>query len=144
MADDVTVIVLTGGAMAGKSTVKRRASQELGSLVFTDFNEAATALFESGLKPPTGPHAGLLNPLLQGMIWRYQQYAELSLIPEARKQGAKVVPLDRGVLDGSAYLLGGQQELLHMTGLTLEQIFASVDVVIHLESVVMSRPDLFG
>jgi len=143
-ADDVMVVVLTGGPMGGKSTVKDRLQSLFGDKIYTKIPEAATALFASGLTAPAGDQSEALNELLQEMIWRYQSYMENSLIPEARRQGAKVVLLDRGVLDGAAYITGGRDELLSRMGRSLDQIMDQVDIVIHLESVVMSRPELFG
>lgn len=139
MADDITVIVVTGGPKAGKSTVIRWLLAQYSPLI-TVVEETATKLFSSGLTPPKTPEQ---RRSFQRVVLSYQRYSEDDLFEEARRLGAKVVLLDRGVLDSAAYIDGGVEEVLRMIGRTKEQVFEGIDMVLHLETVALFDPSLF-
>lgn len=139
LSEAILVILLTGGPSAGKTTVINRLLEAYGHLVAI-VPEAATALFASGLRPPDSENVRLF----QQVVLPYQQYNQSARINEALRNGAKVVVLDRGLLDGAAYIDNGLEQVLSILGQTLDQVYQEVDLVLHLETVALYHPERFG
>jgi CYTH domain-containing protein len=62
----------------------------------------------------------------------------------AEENAAKALILDRGILDGAAYMPGGLPAFIKRFDLDLEKAYSRYDMVIHLETIARSRPYLFG
>jgi hypothetical protein len=59
-------------------------------------------------------------------------------------QGFKAGGAEAGFLDGAAYWPGGRNAFLDHFGIELDSVMARYDLVLHLESVAVSRPLLYG
>ncbi len=102
----VVRIVLTGGVMAGKSSMLScfREILEESAMPAVCLRESATVLLAEGYTPDR-----FGNTAFQHAIFRRQLKSENKafrrLLPEAEKQGVPVLLLcDRGLCDGGAYL----------------------------------------
>lgn len=137
--------VLTGGPMAGKSTVLKAISRRFGNRVVT-VPEAATDLFESGYPQPGRDceWSPEWQSAFQGAVLRRQYELEEAALDEARSRGAALIICDRGVLDGAAYTPGGQTAFAKQYGVDLTAARFRYARVLHLESLATCRPQLFG
>lgn len=135
--------VLTGGPLAGKTTVTERVTGEWSTKLVVA-PEVATVLIESLMAPPQDP-AELHNWLesFQKAVTPTQRGAERCQMLKAQAKGARVVLCDRGILDGAAYLPGGMEQFASLCQLDPEEELARYDFVIHLESVATANPPLW-
>ncbi len=130
------MIVLTGGPCAGKSTVLKAAAHTPGLVVVP---EAATLLLE-GPMPAPKVWTQEWQDAFQAAILKLQLQQE----EEALERGGQTILCDRGLLDGAAYVPGGQAEYCRRFGLDLELVLNRYQQVIHLESLATARPELYG
>ncbi len=138
-SETVTTVVITGGPAAGKSTVINRIVERFGRRVVV-VPEAATTLLGSGIPAPTTE----TTELFQQVIIPLQQYNQDSLLALAKKQGAKVIVYDRGLLDGAAYVDNGLERILSYLDQDLSQVYEQIDKVINLQTVARYYPERFG
>ncbi len=132
-------IVLTGGPSAGKSTALRYLEENAGHEMQTT-PEVATMLLEGGFPAPAeaGPST----------VWQRSFQLAIAATQIALEQVVEAQNLesdtpkpyllfDRGLADGAAYLDGGINELSHMTGISISDMMARYDMVIHLRTSAM-------
>lgn len=140
-------VVITGGPCGGKTLCAKAVRMALGpSAVIVP--EASTMVMESGFPAPM-PDAGIRDleawrKAFQGAILSTQRHLEDTWERLAREAGKRVMVCDRGFLDGAGYWPGGRDAYLGHFGLALEPTMARYDLVFHLESVAVSRPDWYG
>jgi predicted ATPase len=130
--DSAVKIVLTGGPGAGKSTAARLISQKLGpGVVYVP--EAATQVYER-----IGRKWSDLNPAqrreTQAAMYRLQVEQEVEAIERAAREGASILLLDRGTLDGAGYWPDGVAAFWGAMGTTPEAELARYTAVIWLET----------
>lgn len=136
-------IVLTGGSCSGKTTTLEELEEEYGERgVFV--KEAATLVLPGYPTPGRNIPVTQFQPLFQPVICQLQRGMEQSWDIAAGEQGAKVLIMDRGSLDGAAYTEGGRDDFLKLYGYDLEEEFARYDMVIHLVSTAVCAPHLYG
>lgn len=136
-------IVLTGGPCGGKTVM-------MGSLkmVFTEaifVTEAATTLLHEHFPVPK-PDSPLID--------RWQILFERAIFPDQicvedahellAEPGIQLMICDRGLLDVDAYAPGCSANLLHQHGMSYEMALARYDLVIHLTSLALLDPELYG
>ncbi len=114
--------------------------------------EASTLLLSGNIPPPMG-HADWPKSVVPGGTWRRafqtqilatQKHLESSFHTLAMEVGSKAVICDRGLLDGAAYWPEGLSDFANHFELDLEEVYRRYDLVIHLESVVVSNQKEFG
>lgn len=140
-------VVLTGGPCAGKTHCLRAIRARYGSQVVT-LPESATLVLDSGIPPPGHERIHVSQDewvrSFQGAILGLQQTVEDVAEPLARRCGARLIVCDRGVLDGAAYWPGGRQAFLEYFALTADECFARYQRVLHLQSLAVAQPHLYG
>jgi predicted ATPase len=110
---DVPKIVLTGGPCSGKSSVMTALRNERSNLLQC-VPEVATIIIEQvGIKPPIGDRLGMKT--FQRTIYRVQLGFEKGSSQQALRDGRSALLLDRGTVDGAAYMENGLRDM--------EQIF---------------------
>ncbi len=134
-------IVLTGGPGAGKTTIARRLADDdafaewrakLGGVLAVP--EAATQVYESRrTRWDRLDLAGRLD--VQRAIYALQRDQEDRLRTEAARRGQRVLLLDRGTIDGSAYWPDGAAAYWNDLGTTAAEELARYRGVVLLESV---------
>lgn len=140
-------VVITGGPCGGKTLCSAAVKQALGDDAIL-VPEASTLVMGSGFPPPV-PGAGIADleawrKSFQGAILSTQQHLEETWGHLARQAGKRVMLCDRGFLDGAAYWPGGRDAYLDHFSLRLAPTLSRYDMVFHLESVAVSKPDLYG
>jgi CYTH domain-containing protein/predicted ATPase len=136
-------IAIVGGPMSGKSTVLNAVHTRFGNKV-SMIPEVATSLFETQLiNPPTLTGAALDAWLtgFESIVFPTQLFTELWHQPNRQ---ARVVITDRGCIDCIGYLPGGLAQFSQMVQASPEALYAHYDLVIFMESVAVSKPELFG
>ncbi|OFW83541.1 MAG: hypothetical protein A2018_03645 [Alphaproteobacteria bacterium GWF2_58_20] len=138
-------IVLTGGPCAGKSTVLQALKQRYGNKVMV-VPEAATMLMGSGFPMPGRdlPWSPAWQECLQKAICSLQCALEDACMLAARENGAEILVCDRGLLDGAAYTEGGLPAFQEKFGLDTAAAHARYARIVHLESVAVCAPHLYG
>lgn len=99
----IPVVVVTGGPVAGKSTILEKLAQDPSLLVVS---EAATILIKQLGINPYGPDGH--SERFQMALRRTQMTFEALACSQARAMGKKGVVVDRGTLDSCAYIQGGR------------------------------------
>ena len=139
------VIALTGGPCSGKSLIidalKRLFS---GSAIFVP--EMAEVLFQGGVIPLPGkhvPYSVRWQRYLQEAIYSMQVASEGAWGLSAVSQNIGIVFCDRGTLDGAAYWEGGREVFCDHFRTTPEHELGRYDLVVCLESLAVSQPELF-
>lgn len=138
-------IVLTGGPCAGKSTVLKVLQDEfVGQLLIVP--EAATMLLSNGWPVPG-------RDIHWSEEWRFDfQGAIAAVIPrlesvyelKAKAEGISCLVCDRGIMDGAAYTPGGVEVFCRLYGVYQEKVLNYYEAVFHLESLAVTRPELYG
>ncbi len=145
MKTDIKKIVLTGGPCAGKTSVVELLKQELaGQVLFAP--EVATMLLSGGFPLPGRDLAWSLDwqaSFQQAVITTQLSLEEVYEIT-AQQKGIKTIVFDRGLLDSAAYLPGRQKQLTSDFGLDCGLALKRYHQVIHLESLAVSAPGLYG
>ncbi|MFH1046769.1 MAG: AAA family ATPase [Patescibacteria group bacterium] len=101
-------IVLTGGPCSGKSTAIERLRSDLSNILQCVPETATIIIDRVGAKPPLGDIYGMRK--FQRTVHRVQcGFEEVSLV-QALGENKQALLLDRGTIDGAAYLNGGVQE----------------------------------
>lgn len=126
-------IVLTGGPSGGKSTLQREVENNHFDTAYS-VPEVATILLSGGFPTPTeqNPWSEQWQRQLQVAIAISQIALEEVSTSRAQNESKKLIVLDRGLLDGAAYLHGGIEELEEITGQNEESMLGRYDTVLHL------------
>lgn len=139
-----TTIVLTGGPCAGKSTVTEALRRQLADST-TFMPEVATMLLEGGFPLPG-------RDVSFSQAWRdsFQRAIALTQVEMeeayrlvASESGHRLLILDRGLLDGVAYM-DDAAHWAEVTGLDPKEAIGLYDHVVHLTSLAVSRPKLYN
>ena len=140
-------IVLTGGPCGGKTTCLAALKSLLGDQVVL-VPEASTMVLEAGFPPPAeGANTLEIEAWrreFQNAVLSTQRHLEETWARLARYSGRNLMICDRGFLDGAAYWPGGRHAFLAHFGMDIDSVMARYDLVLHLESVAVSRPALYG
>ncbi len=132
---NISKIVLTGGACAGKTTALSRISNELSSLGYYVLvvPETATELILSGIKP-FGKYAIKVIDFQRCVIKKQIAKENIYLkIADKIPCDNIVILFDRGIMDGKAFLEDEEFSiLLNEVNLTENEIFGRYDMVVHL------------
>ncbi len=110
---DVPKIVLTGGPCSGKSSVMTALRTEFGDLLHCVPEVATIVIEQVGVKPPVDDRMGMKS--FQRTIYRVQLGFERGSNQQALRDGRSALLLDRGTVDGAAYMKNGTRDM--------EQIF---------------------
>ena len=140
-------IVLTGGPCAGKSTVLRAVLEEFAGKV-TVVPEGATILLEGGFPVPGThlPWSQRWQGIFERALGPLQVALEDAYALSAEAKGHQVIVMDRGILDGAAYLPDGIEELgayLDWQEGDYEKTLNRYDSVLHLTSLSVTDPDKY-
>lgn len=134
-------VVLTGGPCAGKSSVMDAISRNL--KVYT-VPEVATLLFSEGYPCP-GKDCEW-SPQWQEGFQRtvFQRQVELEQLALRMAPHGAIIVLDRGVADGAAYWPNGPEDFFWFIDCAPTQVYSLYTAVIHLESLAVGKPHLYG
>jgi hypothetical protein len=138
-------VVFDGGPCGGKTTVGRRLKEKYPSSIFVT-PEVASGLTKE-LIPLPGRDVVLCHAWLhdfQTAVLPTQITMEKMWTDALRETATKLMIIDRGTLGGAAYFPGGLESFLKHFGLDLGESLACYDMVIHLETLAKSQPELFG
>lgn len=135
------VIVLTGGTLGGKTTIIQNLKRLFKDRIIT-IPEVSCLLFENEFKRPEEWtlewHYSLQRAILDKQL-KFEEDAKI----EAKKNGIKVIICDRGMLDPSAYLKGGLDELIREFGVNEKEALIRYYQVIHFVSLSVLNPNLY-
>lgn len=123
-------IVLTGGPCSGKSTAIETLKKDFGYAVHFVPEVATMVISQVGLDPSKGDAATRRN--FQRIIARVQRSFEEASELQALNDGKSALVLDRGVLDGAAYMEGGLNEFERVCGTATEYEYSQYDLVVFL------------
>lgn len=139
-------IVFTGGPSAGKTKVienLRNYYNRLGYNVFV-ISETSTELIKVGFKWWDN---SIETNIYQRLIFKYQLDKENNIIKAIENSNIKnvIILLDRGLMDGKAYM--DSNDFISMVsgyGFLEKNIYSRYDAVFYLESVSIEFPELFS
>jgi len=137
-------IAVVGGPCSGKTDIiTMLAKMFVGQLLVVP--EVSEALLRT-VMPVPGKHLEC-SPVWQRhhqrAICAVQQAAEEAWALAAEGTGMRVLLCDRGILDGAAYWPGGAMPFCDEFDLDYQAVLDRYSMVIHLESIGVSHPDLF-
>ncbi len=125
-------IVLTGGPCSGKSTIMALLQKEFGGRIHCVPEVASIVIAQVGVKPPVGDEIGMRK--FQRTIYRVQRGFETISDLQAVRDGKQALLLDRGTVDGAAYMEGGLAELEKVCRTERAHEYSQYDLVICLET----------
>ncbi len=121
-------IVLSGGQCAGKTAILKRVEECLGDQVVCVTETATLLRNDLGFKPR--PEYRMEIRTFQYALFLAQIAREAIAERKAIVTGARAILLDRGTLDGIAYLPRGLEEFEELNNTTLEIQLKRYDVVV--------------
>jgi adenylate cyclase len=137
-------VAITGGPCAGKTTVMEAIKKHLGDQVLV-MPEVASILLDNGFpRPGKDVDAGdrwLMH--FQRSVLPVQLNMEEEYLQMVARNFSRVLLFDRGLLDGAAYLGRGVEFFAEHFGFDLNEAYGRYDLVLHLESVAVSDPQLY-
>lgn len=138
-------VVLTGGPCAGKTTVLKVLQQEFAGQALV-VPEVATMLLEGGFPVPGKDveWSPEWQAAFQKAIATVQISMENAYELKAQEKGIEVLVCDRGLLDGAAYTPGGVEVFCKIYGVNHAEALARYAAVLHLESLAVGDPELYG
>jgi len=125
-------IVLTGGPCSGKSSVMRELQQEFGNAIHCVPEVATIVIAQVGVRPPVGDPIGMRK--FQRTIYRVQRGFETISDLQAVRDGKAALLLDRGTIDGAAYMDGGIEEMEKVCRTSCGHEYGQYDLIICLET----------
>ncbi len=145
MEQDITTIVLTGGACGGKTgvlAILRQKLEELGYVVVT-CSEGATDYILDGITPNLMGAENFQRHLFRSIMQRERLRKEAL---ESINVPKKILILDRTVHDAAAYMSDSEYlDLLRFFGYTKTQVRDErYDGVIFLRSLAHDKPELYS
>ncbi len=124
-------IVLTGGPCSGKSSVMAALKAEFKDVLHCVPEVATIVIEQVGAKPPVGDT--LAMKAFQRTIYRVQLGFEKVSNRQALRDGRKALLLDRGTVDGAAYMDRGTADLENVCRTSLADEYARYRGVICLD-----------
>ncbi len=131
LVKDVPKIVLTGGPCSGKSSVMAALRSEFSSLLHCVPEVATIVIEQVGIKPPVGDRLGM--KAFQRTIYRVQLGFEKGSNMQALRDGRSALLLDRGTVDGAAYMERGIADMEQVFRTTLQDEYDRYRGVICLD-----------
>lgn len=126
----VPSIVLTGGPCSGKSTLMGLFRKELGRVLHCVPETATIVIEHVDAKPPLDDAAAMRS--FQRVIYRVQHSFEKVSHRQAYRDGKAALLLDRGTVDGAAYMKRGLADLERVCETTVADEYGRYDSVICL------------
>jgi CYTH domain-containing protein len=138
-------IALTGGPLAGKSTVMEFLRQNY-SHKAEFMTEVASMLLSNGYPQPGRDidYSESWLDYINKVILPTQLNMENGHLHAAQAKKKPVIFFDRGLLDPAAFMDGGKQVLVEKYGLDLESLHHRYSMVIHIESLACINPDAYN
>lgn len=124
-------IVLTGGPCSGKSSVMNRLRNELKDVLQCVPEVATIVIQQVGAKPPVDDPLAMRT--FQRTIYDVQNGFEKVSFKQARDDGKRAILLDRGTVDGAAYMPNGLEDLEHVCMTTVAAEYDRYEAVICLD-----------
>lgn len=132
MRKRIIKIVLTGGPIAGKSSILLYLEKYYSKKIQV-IPEIATS-FERVFFKDHYFFSKSLNNDLNKLFFLLQLRLEAIYSTVAREKNIKILVCDRGLFDGAAYCNGGVREFLSINDTSPKEIYDQYDAVIYLES----------
>lgn len=132
-------VVLTGGPLGGKTTVLDQLMREYRNRAVRVV-DAAALLVEGGF--PIRESSPGWTIAFRRTVAATQLALEAVAQAEGAKEGMDLLLIDGGLVDGAAHL-GSLEEVALLLGVRPQSMLAWYDVVIHLESLAVARPEEF-
>ena len=132
---NVYKIVITGGPCGGKTTAISRIHEEFtkkGCNVLT-VSETATDLIMGGIAPRTTATSDTFQKILMELQLKKEE-TFFKAAEKLKNPGKVLIILDRGVLDGKAYMTSDEafDKALEAKGLSVSSVLERYDAVFHL------------
>lgn len=124
-------IVLTGGPCSGKSAAIETLKKDFGDTVHFVPEVATMAISQVGFNPSAGDAATRRN--FQRLIARVQRSFEEASELQALNDKRKALILDRGIMDGAAYMNGGLDEFEDVCETSADYEYGQYDMVVFLD-----------
>ncbi len=145
----IPVLVVAGGDVSGKSNLLKSLRNEFPEACFIP--EVATAVYGDPMMPRPHPGPGSSPEVLRNwelskqVLLAHGQIAFEALAQqEARERGCSIIISDRGLLDHWAYIPREDHSAFeHATGLTRSDANRRYSVVLYLETLAASVPELY-
>ncbi len=134
------LLCLTGGPSSGKTAVARKA-EELFSDRIVVVHERATILLQDN---PPNPWTPEWRCKFQDAVFQAQRDAEAEALARAGAMGRVAVLVDRGILDGAAYLPGELVEFAARFGVDVLAEMLRYYAIIRVQSLACVRPEAYG
>jgi len=137
-------IVLTGGPLAGKSTILTYLNDNYSDKARI-MNEVASMLLINGYPQPGKDveYSDEWLDYINRVILPTQLNMENGHIHAAQMQRKSTVFFDRGLLDPAAYLPGGKKTLKSQYNLDIDSVLERYTMVVHLQSLACVDQDLY-
>ncbi len=125
-------IVFTGGPCSGKSTALAAVAKEFAAAVHCVPEAATIVIAQVGAKPPVGDPLGMRQ--FQRTLMRTQANFETVSELQASRDLKQAMIVDRGTVDGAAYLDGDLERFAAVCQTTVAAEYGRYDLVLCLET----------
>lgn len=131
--------------MGGKTSALEAVEKEFGDRI-TAVPEASSCILKKAMPRPGRDIAWSekWSRAFQNVILPLQREMEFTWGLVAEERASQMLLMDRGMMDGAAYMPGGIEPFIKTFGLDIDEVYDRYDTIIHLETVAKTRPDLFG
>jgi len=145
---NVSLLVLTGGTVAGKSSVLSLLSDELSDQAVFIEETGTKVLARPEFLPPNGRRDGEeweeWQLGLQKQIFKEQRQAEFDALEKARREGKRLVVTDRGTPDCWIWLSSvAAKRFERDIGATIDAEFCRYSLAVYLPSLSVIDKDLY-
>lgn len=143
MKNKIKVVAVTGGPKAGKTTFLQLAKERIPGLIVAP--EATTIVLQENIHflPKMNELSRDEKLEFHKMVLEKQKLLEKEVLEQAERKKSKIVMCDRGIADTLAYLDEVRLHFMNIENIELSLIYNRYDLVLHFESVVITRPELF-
>lgn len=134
-------VVLTGGPMAGKTSILNYLKHELGGSIMV-IPEIAT-FFEKNILRDQRFFSPSFNRKISKLFFSVQSEIEDMYQKLAEENLTSLILCDRGLLDGAAYYNQGEQKFLDLHKISKKEIYKRYDAVIWMETVAKTESEKY-
>lgn len=146
----ITVVAVTGGPCAGKTTLiekVRNVASSMPNVQVFFAPEAATILLKSGLNPKSCGDAETFQRFVLEQQLKLEEHAYTAALKYAKQDDAHkaIIVCDRGLMDGAAYFadFADFENLLAEYRMKTEDVYKRYDKVVFLRSAAVGAPEFY-
>lgn len=135
-------VVLTGGPMAGKTSILNYLKHSLGGSIMV-IPEIAT-FFEGNILRDQRFFSPSFNRKISKLFFSVQSEIEDMYQELAEENFTSLILCDRGLLDGAAYYDKGEENFLDLHKISKEDIYKRYDAVIWMETLAKTQKEKYS